>query len=173
EDYLAERTQAEFMEALVKDRSCPGAIQATLNGNENFNEFAFDIAFTGPIPAKPFPVDPITMLEAIKLRIDYEREEIRRNHRPVTTEDIESHFANKNNTEVNESVAAFLKAESQYLSNRPPVSKVYIYIFKGLYNICFLPFQDTFEAQINGFDTNMFEESIKLNVYTATTQPGQ
>ncbi|XP_020809555.1 uncharacterized protein LOC110185178 [Drosophila serrata] len=152
EDYLAERTQAEFMDALVKDRTSPGAIQATLNGNENFNEFAFDIAFPGSIPAKPFPVDPITMLEAIKLRIDYERERIRRIHRPITTEDIESHFSEKNKTEVNESVAAFLKAESEYQETMPP---------------------ETFEAEINGIDTNMFDDNIKLNVYTATTQPGQ
>ncbi|XP_017018388.1 myb-like protein AA isoform X2 [Drosophila kikkawai] len=151
EDYLAERTQAEFMDALVKDRSCPGVIQSTLNGNEDFNQFAFDIAFAGPVPSKPFPVDPITMLEAIKLRIDYEREEIRRNHRPMTTEDIESHFLNKIKSEVNEGVAAFLKAESQYQANGQP---------------------DTFEAQINGLNTNMFDDSIKLNVYSATTQPG-
>ncbi|KAH8234993.1 hypothetical protein KR032_007445 [Drosophila birchii] len=126
EDYLAERTHTEFMEALVKDRGCPGFIQSTLNGNENFNEFAFDIAFPGPIPAKPFPVDPITLVEAIKLRIDYEREEIRRNYRPIATENIDTHFFDKNKTEVNEAVSAFLKAESQYKVNKEPVSGVHI-----------------------------------------------
>lgn len=123
EELLADRTQAEFVDALVKDRSCPGVIQASLNGTDNFNEFAFDIAFAGSIPAKPIPVDPISMLEAIKLRIDYERGEIRKrvrdqpkdkHHRPLSTEDIESYFKESYQSEVNEGVAAYLKAESEY-----------------------------------------------------------
>ncbi|KAH8368624.1 hypothetical protein KR084_001958 [Drosophila pseudotakahashii] len=136
EDRLAERIQNEFHETLVKDRFCPGIIQASLDGRENFNEYAREIAFAGPVPEKPFPVDPITMIEAIKLRIDYERKEIRkendrtadrdreskyqskdgksRRNRPIINEDIDNHFEAKNRSEVNEGVAAFLKAETEY-----------------------------------------------------------
>lgn len=60
------------------DQTCPGIIQNSLNDREDFNDYAFDIAFAGNIPDKPHPIDPITMIEAIQMRIDYEREEIRK-----------------------------------------------------------------------------------------------
>lgn len=60
------------------DQTCPGIIQNSLNGREDFNEYAFDIAFAGKIPDEPYPIDPITMIEAIQIRIDHEREEIRK-----------------------------------------------------------------------------------------------
>nr|XP_036671499.1 uncharacterized protein LOC108010496 isoform X1 [Drosophila suzukii] len=174
EDRLAERIQNEFHETLVKDRFCPGIIQASLDGRENFNEYAREIAFAGPVPAKPVPVDPITMIEAIKLRIDYERKEIRkekdsagqqdrdlknqtrdgksRRSRPITNEDIENHFDNKNNSEVNEGVAAFLKAETEYRNTN-------------------LGSDSAFDAHINGIDSNLFDDKIKISSYTASTTP--
>ncbi|XP_032290534.1 PDZ and LIM domain protein Zasp isoform X2 [Drosophila virilis] len=78
EERYIQRTNTLFFNALVMDQSCPGIIQSSLDGVEDFNAYAFDIAFAGSIPEKPYPIDPITMLEAIKLRIDYEREEIRK-----------------------------------------------------------------------------------------------
>ncbi|XP_044312618.1 uncharacterized protein LOC108046718 isoform X2 [Drosophila rhopaloa] len=174
EDRLAERIQDEFHETLVKDRFCPGIIQDSLDGRENFNEYAREIAFAGPVPAKPFPVDPITMIEAIKLRIDYERREIRkekdliegrerdlrhqsrdgksRRSRPIIDEDIDLHFSNKNKSEVNEGVAAFLKAETEYHSTN-------------------LGGDSSFDAHITSFASNLFDEKIKINSYTATTTP--
>ncbi|XP_052844150.1 uncharacterized protein LOC128257249 isoform X3 [Drosophila gunungcola] len=174
EDRLAERIQDEFHETLVKDRFCPGIIQDSLNGRENFNQYAREIAFAGPIPSKPLPVDPITMIEAIKLRIDYERKEIRKERaqveererelkqqsrdrklwraRPIMSEDIDQHFRNKNKSEVNEGVAAFLKAETEFRSTN-------------------LGADSAFDAHINSFESNLFDEKIKINSYTATTTP--
>ncbi|XP_041563959.1 uncharacterized protein LOC108135621 isoform X2 [Drosophila elegans] len=174
EDRLAERIQDEFHETLVKDRFCPGIIQDSLNGRENFNQYAREIAFAGPIPSKPLPVDPITMIEAIKLRIDYERKEIRKvraqveereselkhqsrdgklwRPRPIIPEDIDQHFCNKNKSEVNEGVAAFLKAEAEFRSTN-------------------LGADSAFDAHINSFESNLFDEKIKINSYTATTTP--
>ncbi|XP_017072134.1 uncharacterized protein LOC108108562 [Drosophila eugracilis] len=174
EDRLAERIQNDFHETLVKDRFCPGIIQASLDGRENFNQYAQEIAFAGPIPEKPFPVDPITMIEAIKLRIDYERKEIRKekdkaeerdkdtkNHskdaksrrsRPTIVNDIDVHFNSKNKSEVNEGVAAFLKAENDYHNTS-------------------MGTDSAFDAHINSFDSNLFDEQVKVNSYTATTTP--
>ncbi|XP_017059025.1 uncharacterized protein LOC108099882 [Drosophila ficusphila] len=173
EDRLTERIQNDFLETLVKDRFCPGVIQASLDGREDFNVYAREISFAGAIPNKPIPVDPITMIEAIKLRIDYERKKIlkekveprsrekdsknrsndgkSRRPRPVTNEDIDSHFGSKNRSEVNEGVAAFLKAETEYRNN-----------FLGA---------DTFDAHIHSYESHLVDESIKVNSYTATTTP--
>ncbi|XP_050741741.1 uncharacterized protein LOC108027971 isoform X2 [Drosophila biarmipes] len=174
EDRLIERIQNEFLETLVKDRFCPGILQASLDEREDFNQYAREIAFAGPVPAKPVPVDPITMIEAIKLRIDYERKEIRkekdsaverdrdlknqsrdgrpRRTRPITNEDIEIHFDNKNNSEVNEGVAAFLKAEIEYRNTN-------------------MGTDSAFDAHINGIDSHLFDEKIKISSYTASTTP--
>ncbi|XP_070071164.1 uncharacterized protein [Drosophila takahashii] len=174
EDRLSERIQNEFHETLVKDRFCPGIIQASLDGRENFNEYAREIAFAGPVPEKPFPVDPITMVEAIKLRIDYERKEIRketdktadrdresknqskdgksRRNRPIINEDIDNHFEGMNKSEVNEGVAAFLKAETEYRNTN-------------------MDTDSAFHAHINSIESNLFDEKIKINSYTASTTP--
>lgn len=76
EDLHVLYTQTVFFNTMVLDNNCPGIIQQSLNGRENFNEYAFKIAFGNNIPNEPRPIDPMTMLEAIKNRIDYEREEI-------------------------------------------------------------------------------------------------
>ncbi|XP_043647630.1 uncharacterized protein LOC122616289 [Drosophila teissieri] len=174
EDRLVERIQNEFHETLVKDRFCPGIIQASLDGSEDFNEYSREIAFAGPVPEQPYPVDPITMIEAIKLRIDHERKEIRKKkdrneerngdlinqskegrssrRRPTITEDIDVHFKPKNRSEVNEGVAAFLKAETEY--QKTSVGK-----------------DAAFDAHINRFESNLFDEKIKVHSYTATTKP--
>ncbi|ALC42890.1 maker632 [Drosophila busckii] len=76
EDRFIQRTRALFFDQLVQDHYCPGVIQATLNGDDDFNEYAFQIAFAGVVPDKPEPIDPMTMLEAIKQRIDHERNKI-------------------------------------------------------------------------------------------------
>ncbi|XP_039230812.1 uncharacterized protein LOC6534290 isoform X1 [Drosophila yakuba] len=171
EDRLVERIQNEFHETLVKDRFCPGIIQASLDGSEDFNEYSREIAFAGPVPEQPYPVDPITMIEAIKLRIDHERKEIRKKkeernvdlryqskegrssrRRPTITEDIDIHFHSKNRSEVNEGVAAFLKAETEY--HKTSVGR-----------------DSAFDAHINRFESNLFDEKIKVHSYTATTKP--
>ncbi|XP_026833057.1 uncharacterized protein LOC6546279 isoform X3 [Drosophila erecta] len=174
EDRLVERIQKEFHETLVKDRFCPGIIQASLDGTEDFNEYSREIAFAGPVPEEPYPVDPITMIEAIKLRIDHDREEIRkkkdlneersrdlrneskagrsRRPRPTIIEDIDIYFNPKAKSEVNGGVAAFLKAETEY--HKTSVGK-----------------DSAFDAHINRFESNLFDEKIKVHSYTATTTP--
>jgi len=132
------------------------------------------------------------MIEAIKLRIDYERKEIRkekdnagernrdlknqtrdgksRRSRPITNEDIENHFDDKNNSEVNEGVAAFLKAETEYRNtnlgsvsnfNDLTIIKLFIIFLQG----------SAFDAHINGIDSNLFDDKIKISSYTASTTP--
>lgn len=149
---MVERIQNEYHETFVNDPYCPGVIQASLDGSENFNEYSREIAFAGPIPEKPYPVDPVTMIEAIKLRIDHERKEIRkeknrseegnrdlrnqskerRSRRPRTTisEEIDSHFSPKIKSEVNRSVAAFLKAETEYRTSFERVSTIIFCVYK-------------------------------------------
>ncbi|KPU78607.1 uncharacterized protein Dana_GF10548 [Drosophila ananassae] len=174
EDRLAERTKTDFLQYLVKDSFCPGTIQESLNGQGNFNEHAFEISFAGSVPSKPYPVDPITMLEAIKMRIDIERDEVRkakqkeweRQHGtrektkdgkpkhagPIQLDDIDAYFEAQNHSEVNDGVAAFLKAETEFHElNRVTDSG--------------------FQAEVNTLETNFFDDKIKVNLYNATTQP--
>lgn len=73
-----QRANTLFMEMLVLDRTYPGVIQETLDGHADFNDLSFQIAFAGKIPSKPCPMEPISLLEAIQMRIDYERDEIER-----------------------------------------------------------------------------------------------
>lgn len=73
-----QRANTLFMEMLVLDRTYPGVIQETLDGQADFNDLSFQIAFAGKIPSKPCPMEPISLLEAIQMRIDYERDEIER-----------------------------------------------------------------------------------------------
>lgn len=149
---MVERIQNEYHKTFVNDPYCPGVIQASLDGSENFNEYSREIAFAGPIPEKPYPVDPVTMIEAIKLRIDHERKEIRkeknrseegnrdlrnqskerRSRRPRTTisGEIDSHFSPKIKSEVNRSVAAFLKAETEYHTSFERVSTIIFCVYK-------------------------------------------
>lgn len=66
------------MEYLVRDTYCPGLIQDTMDGAENFNNFAFKMAL-GYYPSdKPKgcpPTDePFSYLQAFAMRIDIERE---------------------------------------------------------------------------------------------------
>nr|XP_043066688.1 uncharacterized protein LOC108128402 [Drosophila bipectinata] len=174
EERLAERTQDDFVQYLVKDSFCPGTIQESLNGQGNFNEHAFEISFAGEIPTKPYPVDPISMLEAIKMRIDIEREEIQkakqkeweRKHGPrektkdgkpkqvgpLHLNDIDDYFETRNHSEVNDGVAAFLRAEAE---------------FKGMNKGT----DSGFQAEVNTLETNLFDDKIKVNLYNATTHP--
>ncbi|KRF99201.1 uncharacterized protein Dwil_GK12305 [Drosophila willistoni] len=181
EERFVQRTKSLFFDILVKDHTCPGVIQETLDGKEDFNAYAFEIAFCGNVPNKPKPIDPISIIEAIKLRIDYERTEIRKNHsantstnsdleKPhkdqsrdrrlprrrrrsgVTEEDIDNHFAGKNKSEVNDAVCAFLQAEAEYRSTNVEGRK-------------------DFEANVNAYEPKLMGKDIKTNTYTATTKP--
>ncbi|TDG53070.1 hypothetical protein AWZ03_000613 [Drosophila navojoa] len=180
EQRYIQRTNTLFFNALVMDQTCPGIIQNSLNDREDFNDYAFDIAFAGNIPDKPYPIDPITMIEAIKMRIDYEREEIRKkcpyydpdddskkdkakyytgqrrkgsSSKNVPYNTINRHFCSKNRSEVNDGVLAFLKAEDGYLSepDRNALTR--------------------FSANINAHESSFFGLPIKMKIYNATTWP--
>ncbi|XP_068148729.1 uncharacterized protein [Drosophila tropicalis] len=202
EERFVQRTKSLFFDVLVKDHTCPGVMQETLDGKEDFNAYAFEIAFSGNVPNKPEPIDPISILEALKLRIDYERTEIRKNHsantsanssdleKPpkdqskdhklprtqgqssrdrsrrapsegkgrrrrsgVTEEDIDSHFASKNKSELNNAVCAFLQAEAEYRSTNVEGGR------------------KDFEANVNAYEPKLMGTGIKTNAYTATTKP--
>ncbi|XP_034659576.1 mediator of RNA polymerase II transcription subunit 15 isoform X2 [Drosophila subobscura] len=168
DERLAQRTRDLYFEAMVKESCCNDVIQRTLNGRENFNERSYVIAFAGQLPQKLGLVDPLTLLEAIKMRIEYERGEIRKNYgseadfsqsrpacqRPVIySEDIDQHFRSKNQSEVNQSLCAYLKAENEYRKTHSDLN-------------------DTdFSANVNSFETKFFNDSIRMNIYSATTEP--
>lgn len=66
------------MENLVKDTHCPGMIEETMTGKENFNVAAFKLAL-GYSPCDkpkscPPTEEPFTYLQAFAMRIDLERE---------------------------------------------------------------------------------------------------
>lgn len=62
------------------DTYCPGAIQETLDGMEDFNDRSFSITFgelASPCSFLPLPdEEPLTLLEAFSLRIDKEKQSI-------------------------------------------------------------------------------------------------
>lgn len=62
------------LENLVKDQYCPGAIQSTIDCEEDFNEMSFRLVFgCDPLPCTLPTVEPISILEAFAMRVELER----------------------------------------------------------------------------------------------------
>ena len=66
----------------MQDTYCPGIIQETIDGRENFNRQSFKIAINKDeqetVRSCPPKEDPMTLLEAFAIRIDRERTEVRK-----------------------------------------------------------------------------------------------
>lgn len=122
-----QRANTLFMEMLVLDRSYPGVIQDTLDGKADFNDLSFQIAYSGKIPDKPFPVEPISLLEAIQMRIDYERDDIVRNLRIRLEEEPECRNDKDKDKE---------KPRGMYYANEDKMTKSYGNRFHGGCNKC-------------------------------------
>lgn len=72
-------THKKQVEYLVRDTYCPGLIQDTMDGAENFNNFAFKLALgyypsDKPRAQVPPTEEPFSYLQAFSMRIDLERE---------------------------------------------------------------------------------------------------
>lgn len=131
------------------------------------------------------------MLEAIKMRIDIERDEVRkakqneweRKHGtrektkdgkpkqvgPLQLDDIDAYYETQNRSEVNDGVAAFLRAETEYNEINRGTVRNQIYVLRS-------PSHGSsqasdFQAEVNTLETNFFDDKIKVNLYNATTQP--
>ncbi|XP_013118666.2 uncharacterized protein LOC106095824 [Stomoxys calcitrans] len=119
---------------LVEDTYCPGLIQATLDGRENFNDISLRLSNKNWLIRAPTgdqekytPHDPMTLLEAFSLRIARDRNEVNKNMSVDTAEEIcdsrieetiGKHFAKQNPSELNKSVKSLLVAEAIEKKNR-------------------------------------------------------
>lgn len=79
------------IENLVNDTFCPGLIQETIDGRENFNNRSFHISLSkdteeNSICKESPTVDPMTLLEAFSLRIEKERQQISKDLEESLTE---------------------------------------------------------------------------------------
>ncbi|XP_033252608.1 uncharacterized protein LOC117191994 isoform X2 [Drosophila miranda] len=199
EEALASRTRAVFFRAMVKENCCNDVIEQTLNGSENFNEYAFQIAFAGLIPEKLGCVDPITMLEAIKLRIDYEWKEIRNNYekkenltktetyaRDRSRDRYKDHSKDRSKDrckDINDGSSS-QETQQQVIPNEDIKDH---FMPKNQYEvnqgICsYLKAENEyrglhsdsiadFNVNVNAFESNFFNNNICMNVYSATTDP--
>ncbi|XP_017493859.1 PREDICTED: uncharacterized protein LOC108381974 [Rhagoletis zephyria] len=127
----------ELWESLVKDQYCPGAIQATIDGHVNFNALAYDIVFGDfRLPDCLPHLDPISLLEAFFIRINYERCQVKKleeltyasadpddeQKTPPTSVDcsiIEKCFKHKHPTELNAAIEKLLIAEKLHDFDKP------------------------------------------------------
>ncbi|XP_017487827.1 PREDICTED: uncharacterized protein LOC108376153, partial [Rhagoletis zephyria] len=119
------------LENLVKDQYCPGAIQSTIDCEEDFNELSFRLVFgCNPPPCTLPPVEPISLLEALCMRIELERcllnneasnAEARRGSRRDSPEmdEVDAFFDKKYKTPLNEALASLLKAERYFSMENP------------------------------------------------------
>ncbi|XP_032586710.1 probable basic-leucine zipper transcription factor Q isoform X2 [Drosophila mojavensis] len=185
EQRYIQRTNTLFFNALVMDQTCPGIIQNSLNDREDFNDYAFDIAFAGNIPDKPYPIDPITMIEAIKMRIDYEREEIRKKCPFYDPDDKDDSKKGKSKYYTGQRRKGSSSDKSKNFPyntiNRHFCSKNRSEVNDGV--LAFLKAEDgylsepdksaltRFSANINAHESNFFGLPIKMKIYNATTWP--
>ncbi|XP_067647078.1 uncharacterized protein [Eurosta solidaginis] len=154
------------MENLVKDQYCPGAIQSTIDCDEDFNEMSFRLIFgCDPLPCTLPPVEPISLLEAFCMRVELERclltnealyNQQRRGSRRGSSEidEVDEFFSRKpNKTQLNEAVASLLKAEKWYSAENPDENTL------------------AMDAQINKTCTCLPSSSFKITAFTGNTKP--
>lgn len=171
------------VETLVADTYCPGIIQETIDGRENFNRHAFNLSLNKDEQepdtcAGPPKEDPMTLLEAFAIRIDQERTEIRKNLADDANQDkyvkfviyklhstlfdfnfsrisevIGKYFASHNPTDLNRSIKSHLLSESLQEQEEKEKSK-----------------GQSIEAEVQKLVTNFpANEKIKLILYTGRT----
>ncbi|XP_023033812.1 probable basic-leucine zipper transcription factor Q [Drosophila willistoni] len=200
EERFVQRTKSLFFDILVKDHTCPGVIQETLDGKEDFNAYAFEIAFCGNVPNKPKPIDPISIIEAIKLRIDYERTEIRKNHSANTSTNSDLEKPHKDQSR-DRRLPRTPSQQSRDRSGRAPsegkgrrrrsgvteedIDNHFAGKNKSEVNDAVCAFlqaeaeyrstnvegRKDFEANVNAYEPKLMGKDIKTNTYTATTKP--
>ncbi|XP_014096049.2 uncharacterized protein [Bactrocera oleae] len=153
------------LENLVKDQYCPGAIQSTIDCEQDFNEASIRLVFgCDPLPCTLPTVEPISLLEAFAMRVELERclldedtnyAEQRRSSRRGSNEldEVDEYFSKKYKTALNEALASFLKAERCYYLENPNMNAL------------------SMNAQINKTYTCLPSSSFKITAYTGNTRP--
>ncbi|XP_065361088.1 uncharacterized protein LOC135954783 isoform X2 [Calliphora vicina] len=109
------------IENLVNDTYCPGIIQETIDGRENFNNYSFNISLKqdskdASCCEASATEDPMTLLEAFSIRIEKERAEIAKDLKENATEEqiedsIVKYFASQNPSDLNRSIKSLLLSE--------------------------------------------------------------
>uniref|UniRef100_A0A1A9ZTP3 Uncharacterized protein n=1 Tax=Glossina pallidipes TaxID=7398 RepID=A0A1A9ZTP3_GLOPL len=159
-------TRQMQIKELVMDNYCPGAIQEAIDGKEDFNAVAFELARV------PCTIDekactnapaeePLSIIEAFAMRIDIEREGMKKGlKKDASEEEIKSslrkYFESEHNpTDLNKSINSLLMAEA--LTD--------VAIAKASKTV-------TFEADVQKWASSIPDNpNIKLVSYTATTKP--
>uniref|UniRef100_A0A1B0GAX1 Uncharacterized protein n=1 Tax=Glossina morsitans morsitans TaxID=37546 RepID=A0A1B0GAX1_GLOMM len=159
-------TRQMQIKELVMDNYCPGAIQEAIDGKEDFNAVAFELARV------PCTIDekactnapaeePLSIIEAFVMRIDIEREGMKKGlKKDASEEEIKSslrkYFETEHNpTDLNKSINSLLMAEA--LTD--------VAIAKASKTV-------TFEADVQKWASSIPDNpNIKLVSYTATTNP--
>uniref|UniRef100_A0A1A9WPY3 Uncharacterized protein n=1 Tax=Glossina brevipalpis TaxID=37001 RepID=A0A1A9WPY3_9MUSC len=151
---------------LVMDNYCPGAIQETIDGAEDFNAVAFELARVPCVIDKnaypsPPKEEPLSIIEAFLMRIDMEREGLKKGLKEDASEDevksaLKKHFATEHNpTDLNASINSLLLAEMLTDVAVAKASKII-----------------TFEVDVQKWASAIPNKpNIKLVTYTATTTP--
>uniref|UniRef100_A0A1A9V4I5 Uncharacterized protein n=1 Tax=Glossina austeni TaxID=7395 RepID=A0A1A9V4I5_GLOAU len=159
-------TRQMQIKELVMDNYCPGAIQEAIDGKEDFNAVAFELARV------PCTIDekactnapaeePLSIIEAFAMRIDIEREGMKKGlKKDASEEEIKSslrkYFESEHNpTDLNTSINSLLMAEALTDVAVAKASKTV-----------------TFEADVQKWASSVPDNpNIKLVSYTATTKP--
>ncbi|XP_011186980.2 uncharacterized protein LOC105214959 isoform X2 [Zeugodacus cucurbitae] len=172
DDFICIKRREQW-EQLVRDQNCPGAIQSTIDGSVDFNALAFNIFFGEQRLPDCLPrIEPITLLEAFFIRVNYERCQIKkleelayaRDHSteegehttPPPSDDctlIEKCFKRKYATDLNAALEKLFKAEKgfSYLS---PQSE-----------------QPLMSLTLESTSTDLPGIPISIKAYTGTTKP--
>ncbi|CAD7004414.1 unnamed protein product [Ceratitis capitata] len=160
DDFICVKRREQW-EQLVKDQDCPGAIQSTIDGLGDFNVWAYDIFFGNHRLPDCLPrIEPITLLEAFHMRINYERCQMEKLEKQTYAKDrqdndedhkapppnddcalIEKCFKRKYPTELNNALEKLLKAEKGYnfLNQQPEQPLMNIMVDKTSFDLPGIP----------------------------------
>ncbi|XP_075151404.1 uncharacterized protein LOC142225499 [Haematobia irritans] len=112
---------------LVEDTYCPGLIQATLDGRENFNDISLNL-FDKNCQRRQAFQDHMTLLEAFSVRVDKDRnatlQELSFDTSPESNSEarieeiLDKYYSKQNPSELNNSVKSLLMSEAFETLNR-------------------------------------------------------
>ncbi|KAI8118739.1 hypothetical protein CVS40_9694 [Lucilia cuprina] len=151
------------IENLVNDTYCPGIIQETIDGRENFNNYSFNMSLVqepkdATVCEGPPKEDPMTLLEAFSIRIEKERIEINKDLNETSTvgeieASLHKYFASQNPSDLNRSIKSLLLSEHLQEHEQEEKSK-----------------GSSFEAEVQKLVTTFPDNAqIKLIAYTGHT----
>ncbi|XP_039964149.1 uncharacterized protein LOC120777083 [Bactrocera tryoni] len=172
DDFICIKRREQW-EQLVRDQTCPGAIQSTIDGSVDFNALAFNIFFGEQRLPDCLPrIEPITLLEAFFIRVNYERCHIKKledltyardhpeeeeTHAPPPPSDdctlIEKCFKRKFDTDLNAALEKLFKAEKGFTFLSPQAE------------------QPLMSMTMESTSTDLPGIPISIKAFTGTTKP--